>query len=539
MVARGGGAQQSPAWPRRQGGHGLIFRCAAPDSSCGRTRRARVARHEQVAFAAASPASPGALHRGQSESGAHWSWHVISLSAPSSFLDIVPMRTAATILVFAVTAVLFSACGTTATPPPSAPHVGPDVLQARWSSESVDADWAVAQEARVEEIVAQTPTCTDADIACRSSICRVTLTDCLDDPPDVSLLTMAIREAGDFGEVHSEYRTYEVGTVSVVAFFQRSADEGDDHAQVAGHGASSGEQSGAASVREGCRRIGFRRIEGWEPLTHLDRFDQYIQVQSVDSAEAFRARFGVEAPPSLDFDTEWALIVRSDQWHRFRAELVELLVCDRDGLEPVVATRPMRSCEPLIDSQMWGEVTLYAVARDDAPFHDVRQVGHEDAERFMCAEEGVTEGAVCQPERLCQPGLICAGLTVADEGTCVPIERRASVTSSVTTEIPDARAQGVAIENHLTDVEGTVSDVAITARITHPAAHELRIELESPSGRRAVVWDHEAESIFLYRAVAGLGGERAGGTWTLHVVDDVTGNRGQVESWELTVVTIP
>ena len=97
------------------------------------------------------------------------------------------------------------------------------------------------------------------------------------------------------------------------------------------------------------------------------------------------------------------------------------------------------------------------------------------------------------------------------------------------------RAVGISIANPVVGLEGIDTDVVITADIAHPSPRDLLIELESPSGRRVTVWDHEADRIELNRAPVGFVGETVDGDWLLHVVDDVPGNVGQVTSWSLTI----
>jgi len=138
--------------------------------------------------------------------------------------------------------------------------------------------------------------------------------------------------------------------------------------------------------------------------------------------------------------------------------------------------------------------------------------------------------------------MICAGVTEHLTGACTAIDHQGMVTNSVDTPIPDNEPSGAYIENEYAGVPGVIADVIVDAQFDHPRPADLVISLLSPSGTERVLWDHEADQFPLkvfQRPAWGFEGEPPNGVWTLHIVDDVVGNQGQVNGWTIAVVTLP
>ena len=135
---------------------------------------------------------------------------------------------------------------------------------------------------------------------------------------------------------------------------------------------------------------------------------------------------------------------------------------------------------------------------------------------------------------MCRPESICAGITEHLLGSCTPVEHQGSFTNSVATPIPEDDSVGVEIDNDVAGVPGFVADVIIEARIDHPSPRDVVISVVSPSETESIIWNREADKFprRLQRPAWGFGGEGK-----LRVIDDVLGNRGEVDHWTISIVT--
>lgn len=107
--------------------------------------------------------------------------------------------------------------------------------------------------------------------------------------------------------------------------------------------------------------------------------------------------------------------------------------------------------------------------------------------------------------------------------------------------IPDAVPGGIASTIELA-AAGRVTALEVAVDILHPYIGDLRVVLESPTGKRAVLHDRTGASgddiRATYRsdavpALAALAGEPVRGTWTLRVVDNARRDTGRLNSWRI------
>jgi len=127
--------------------------------------------------------------------------------------------------------------------------------------------------------------------------------------------------------------------------------------------------------------------------------------------------------------------------------------------------------------------------------------------------------------------------------------------------IPDGDVNGMTSAIDVTEA-GTVLDVNVRVTVTHTWDDDLTIKLESPAGTIVELtsvngggdddyidtwFDDEATDLITTgtapftgsfqpeQPLAGFDGEEQMGQWTLHVIDDVPGDNGTLESWSLAI----
>ncbi len=147
--------------------------------------------------------------------------------------------------------------------------------------------------------------------------------------------------------------------------------------------------------------------------------------------------------------------------------------------------------------------------------------------------------------------LTVADFAALDEGT---LERWKLTLSLADTEvfraeqspgvqIPDNDPNGIQSSLALTG-SGTIAAVKVWVDITHTWVGDLRVTIESPSGRSVVLHDRSGGSvdniIQTYEStqlleLANLNGEPIAGTWILHVVDLAGRDTGKLNSWGLQI----
>jgi hypothetical protein len=135
-------------------------------------------------------------------------------------------------------------------------------------------------------------------------------------------------------------------------------------------------------------------------------------------------------------------------------------------------------------------------------------------------------------------GTACSGLTRGDVGICEPAWMRGNFGELESgAAVPDGDAAGV---ERTVDVRGlgTVdTDVELMLWVSHADPSQIVATLVNPAGTEVVVFDGataNASELFIDAPVIGFSGdESANGTWTLRVVDSVSGEAGTIERWTL------
>ncbi len=106
--------------------------------------------------------------------------------------------------------------------------------------------------------------------------------------------------------------------------------------------------------------------------------------------------------------------------------------------------------------------------------------------------------------------------------------------------IPDATADGATTTLSVSD-NLTIENLSVTVATDHPQTGEIAIELTSPSGTKSILLNLRSS------VKSGLGGgavfgsnafygEKSQGTWTLKVVDGVSGNTGSLKHFALAIL---
>jgi len=107
--------------------------------------------------------------------------------------------------------------------------------------------------------------------------------------------------------------------------------------------------------------------------------------------------------------------------------------------------------------------------------------------------------------------------------------------------IPDKDISGVS-DAILLDQEGRVQKIRVEVEIEHDNIGNLRVDLTSPKGRKAIlhnrkekgkknlVRSYDSDSL---TALAAFIGQPTKGTWTLKVKDYVKGDKGTLKKWGL------
>lgn len=155
-------------------------------------------------------------------------------------------------------------------------------------------------------------------------------------------------------------------------------------------------------------------------------------------------------------------------------------------------------------------------------------VGWEDNNSYDCTD-GKTVGQSCSVREYCGPDLFCQGITRAGTGTCQPTALKNSWYLPATT-LEDNAVTTVPVE--VSGLGSNDTDVLLLVRLNHPRAADLRITVESPSGREVTVVDGVAlpRTGQVSSALRGFSGqETVNGTWKVRFYDQQAGQRGSLD----------
>ena len=242
---------------------------------------------------------------------------------------------------------------------------------------------------------------------------------------------------------------------------------------------------------------------------------------------------GVEAPAELDFDRAcMVLVVSEHSWFGTSVDYQSIDICQEEYTFEKVVRSADASC-PMLETP-WHSLDAFYLedcARFDGPNSSTESVA---AGSMQCTAASPGLGEPCTHASLCQPELVCAGLTRAYRGRCLAKEQLASFETKVSFPIPDADPAGIRSENPVEDFSGACLDLLLSIELHHPRFNELEISLEAPDGQHFEIDPAalEASSFTLSLSYTGP----AQGLWSLSVVDHTLSNIGELVSWRLTLI---
>ncbi|MBZ0238026.1 MAG: proprotein convertase P-domain-containing protein, partial [Deltaproteobacteria bacterium] len=144
----------------------------------------------------------------------------------------------------------------------------------------------------------------------------------------------------------------------------------------------------------------------------------------------------------------------------------------------------------------------------------------------------------CSPTRACAAGLVCAGLTLWDEGLCVG----AWMADTFVMDVPQLVPAGAGITSSTTAVVNGLAtvplDILVDVDVRGADPRRLRITLESPNGDRGLIWDGATGGDVIPSRIRpgapGIPGDDAvNGGWKLEVTTIGAGTAGTLHRWSI------
>lgn len=192
-----------------------------------------------------------------------------------------------------------------------------------------------------------------------------------------------------------------------------------------------------------------------------------------------------------------------------------------------------------------GVIALMLDANPALGYRDVQEILAYSARKIDPDGQWQTNGAGLHYSHDYGYGLVDAHAAVRLAETWNPIAAtaanlvRISATSAAAADISDDAGE---VTGAITIVDGIRIDrVEVTFTISHERPSDLQVVLVSPAGTESLLLDHvSADSLplFTYGSVA-YWGELSSGTWSLKVLDTVSGGAGRIENWTLTLLGDP
>lgn len=145
----------------------------------------------------------------------------------------------------------------------------------------------------------------------------------------------------------------------------------------------------------------------------------------------------------------------------------------------------------------------------------------------------VADGEDCHATAECQPGLLCAGLSVMTTGFCRPLWMAGTFSSSTVLAIPDGSATGIESSVLVSGLASVPEDIIVHLDIVHPRKTDLRITLVQPSSAESIVWEVDSAGDARVSPRQAERDSDVNGTWTLYVWDTRTGAVGTLNGWSL------
>ena len=104
--------------------------------------------------------------------------------------------------------------------------------------------------------------------------------------------------------------------------------------------------------------------------------------------------------------------------------------------------------------------------------------------------------------------------------------------------IPD---QGSISDSIAINRSGSVREIKVSTKITHPYMGDISLKIAAPSGKEVVLRNREGgaednlDNIFSGELLADLIGEQAKGNWTLTAADNATNDNGTLDAWGIEI----
>jgi subtilisin-like proprotein convertase family protein len=107
--------------------------------------------------------------------------------------------------------------------------------------------------------------------------------------------------------------------------------------------------------------------------------------------------------------------------------------------------------------------------------------------------------------------------------------------------IPDNKPEGVSSEINISQI-GRVKSIKVSIDIIHTFIGDLQVELEAPSGKKAMLHDKKGGSTIdiketyfsdSVQTLADLEGEFVNGNWALHIKDLALNDTGRLNWWKI------
>jgi hypothetical protein len=252
----------------------------------------------------------------------------------------------------------------------------------------------------------------------------------------------------------------------------------------------------------------------------------------IEDASSFTAIFGVAPPASIDFTLQ-AVFYASQGSRPFPGSFIDITSVNAllgELLIDINGQVPGTTCEILdYAPAAW---TMIAIDLPSTALGTLTLTSNIDA---ADCTDGVPNGSDCAHDDLCETGAVCHWLTVSESGFCRGTDEQGKFFGSGGA-IPDADAAGWSETLNVTGLSSVPEDAIISLDISHADPSELTIVLSNPLGTPTTIWDREVASgplLELVRTPFTPGDEDVNGSWTLTVIDHVTGNSGDIEGWSL------
>ena len=198
-----------------------------------------------------------------------------------------------------------------------------------------------------------------------------------------------------------------------------------------------------------------------------------------------------------------------------------------------------------------GVAALVRKANPDLTWRDVKLVLAGSARKNHTADSDWTAGALKYGSTTDRYnfnhsygfGVVDAKAAVDLAATWTPLPRLKSLRAESARDLDVTIADSATVSRQVTVGPGIdfIEYIDVTIDLLHPSFRDLKVELVSPSNVVSVLSaSYDGTDKYAMEGRFRLGtakhlGENAAGTWTLRLIDEVTGNTGTLNSWNLKI----